>query len=83
MLTRGNGAWFKNTLFVAAAKAAGSIVSIPQKACSAILRGFEPRSRDRESMIHDFFIMRQPANIDNKKLFMFLLTVTIIHCMFL
>ena len=35
MLARGRGAWFKNTLFVAAAKAAGSIVSIPQKASSA------------------------------------------------
>ena len=41
MLARGNEAWFKNTLFVAAASGS-SIVSMPQKACSALLRGFEP-----------------------------------------
>ena len=31
---------YKNTLIVAAARAAGLIVSIPQSACSALLRGF-------------------------------------------
>ena len=53
MLARRSGAWFKNTLFVAAAKRQ-FIVSIPQKACSALLRGFESRNRDWEPIIQDF-----------------------------
>ena len=54
MLARGSGAWFENTLFVAAAS--GSfIVSMPQKACSAILRGFESRSRDWEPVLSKTF----------------------------
>ena len=33
-----NGGWGKNTLFVAATVVAGSIVSIPQAACSGVVR---------------------------------------------
>ena len=33
----------KNTLFVDDAIAAYTVVSLPQTACSALLRGFEPR----------------------------------------
>ena len=54
MLARRSGAWFKNTLFVAAARAAGSRDSIPQKACSALLHGFESRNRDWEPKIRIF-----------------------------
>ena len=53
MLARGSGAWFKNTLFVVP-PGGSSIVSMPQKACSALLRGFESRSRDREPEFRDF-----------------------------
>ena len=39
---RANGGWGKNTLLVAATLVAGSIVSIPQAACSELSSGFEP-----------------------------------------
>ena len=39
---RANGGWVKNTLLVAATIVAGSIVSIPQAACSELSSGFEP-----------------------------------------
>ena len=39
---RANGGWGKNTLLVAATIVAGSIVSIPQAACSELSSGFEP-----------------------------------------
>ena len=39
---RANGGWTKNTLLVAATIVAGSIVSIPQAACSELSSGFEP-----------------------------------------
>ncbi|MDY2839826.1 MAG: hypothetical protein SOT46_05580 [Treponema sp.] len=35
-------------------RSGSSIVSIPQKACSALLRGFESRNRDWEPIIQDF-----------------------------
>jgi len=39
---RANGGWCKNTLLVAATIVAGSIVSIPQAACSELSSGFVP-----------------------------------------
>ena len=33
-----------------------SLVSIPQKECSALLRGFESRSRDREPVFHEYVL---------------------------
>ena len=39
---RANGGWCKDTLLVAATIVAGSIVSIPQAACSELSSGFEP-----------------------------------------
>ena len=36
------------TLFLWLLRSGSSIVSIPQKACSALLRGFESRNRDWE-----------------------------------
>ena len=39
---RANGGWGENTLLVAATIVAGSIVSIPQAACSELSSGFEP-----------------------------------------
>ena len=38
---RANGGWGKYTLLVAATLVAGSIVSIPQAACSELSSGFE------------------------------------------
>ena len=37
------------TLFLWLLRSGSSIVSIPQKACSALLRGFESRNRDWEA----------------------------------
>jgi len=39
---RANGGWCKDTLLVAATIVAGSIVSIPQAACSELSSGFVP-----------------------------------------
>ena len=39
---RANGGWGRNTLLVAATLVAGSIVSIPQAACSELSSVFEP-----------------------------------------
>ena len=42
------------TLFLWLLRSGSSIVSIPQKACSALLRGFESRNRDWEPKNSDF-----------------------------
>ena len=47
MLARRSGAWSK-TLFLWLLRSGSSIVSIPQKECSALLRGFESRKHDWE-----------------------------------
>ena len=55
MLVRRSGAWFKKALLWLL-RSGSSIVSIPHKACSALLRGFESRNRDWESKISDFYL---------------------------
>ena len=59
-----SGAWFKKALFVAAAKRQFNF-SIPQKACSALLRGFESRNRDWEPknriFVYNAFALRNTA----------------------
>ena len=42
------------TLFLWLLRSGSSIVSIPQKACSVLLCGFETRNRDWEPKIRDF-----------------------------
>ncbi|MCI5518713.1 MAG: hypothetical protein MR424_02560, partial [Treponema sp.] len=55
------------TLFLWLLRSGSSIVSIPQKACSALLRGFESRNRDWESKISGFlFIMRKAGIVLGK-----------------
>ena len=53
MLARRSGRGSK-TLFLWLLRSGSSIVSIPQKACSALLRGFESRTRDWEPKIRIF-----------------------------
>ena len=53
MLARGSGAWFKNTLFVVP-PSGSTIVSMPQKACSALLRGFESCTETERKSFHEF-----------------------------
>jgi len=54
MLAEGAGRGSK-TLFLWLPLSGSTIVSMPQKACSALLRGFESRSRDREPEISESF----------------------------
>ena len=44
------------TLFLWLPPSGSSIVSMPQKACSALLRGFEPRSRDWEPKFRVYYL---------------------------
>ena len=59
MLAQRIGTCFKNTLFVAAA-GGSSIVSMPQKVCSAILRGFESCTETGAKACINLVIMQKP-----------------------
>ena len=66
MLVRRSGRGSK-TLFLWLLRSGSSIVSIPQKACSALLRGFESRNRDWEQknriFVYNAFALNKPLII--------------------